>query len=39
MSCYGIEKETESILRMMEMMIDVNRQSYEIPDYMANTDR
>lgn len=38
-SCYGIAKETEAILRMMEMFVDVDRKSYEIPDYMANTDR
>lgn len=38
-SCYGIIKETESILRFMEMFINVNRKNYEIPDYMANTDR
>jgi len=39
MSCYGVAKETESILRFMEMFVDVDRKSLEIPDYMANTDR
>jgi len=39
MSCYGIVKETESIMRFMEVFVDVNKQSMEIPDYMANADR
>ena len=39
MSCYGVVKETEAVLRMMEMLIDVNNKDYEIPDYMANTVR
>lgn len=42
MSCYGIEKETESILRFIEAFVDTNEiehKSYEIPDYMANADR
>lgn len=39
MSCYGILKETESILRFIEMFINLNKKNYEVPDYMANTDR
>jgi len=36
-SCYGIVKETESIMRFLEMFVSPT-QSLEIPEYMARED-